>query len=220
MTQIIKVLLADDHSVLRQGIAQVLESQEDMQVVAQAKNGQETIDLTRTHQPDIILMDINMPDLDGLEATKRIVEDFPTVGIIILTMYRRDEYVFKAIQAGAKGYLLKEVEMEELLMAVRKVAAGESVIDPTLTSRVFAKIRGDDDVGQIPLDIDLPERDLEILRYLARGLSNQEIAKNVFLTDKTVRNRLSLIFKKLNLKNRTEAALFALKVGLVDEEDK
>lgn len=219
MIEEIRVLLADDHTVLRQGIAQVIESQNDMHVVAQASNGKETIDLVRIHKPDIILMDINMPEKDGLEATKLILEEMPSVKIIILTMYRKDEYVFQAIDAGVKGYLLKEAEMEDLLSAVRLVAAGESVIDPALTSRMFAKLRGETEAESLAPDLDLPERDLDILRHLASGLTNKEISEKVFVSEKTVRNRLSLIFKKLNLKNRTEVALFALKVGLADEED-
>ncbi len=214
----IRIILADDHNVLRQGIAQVLESQEDMHVIAQASTGKEAITLIREHHPDIILLDINMPDLNGLEVTQRVTSDFPDLGVIILTMYRSDDYVFKAIEAGARGYLLKEAEMDELLAAVRNVSKGQSVIDSSLTDRVFAKLRGEIKPVQDDEIKDLPKRDLEILRLIAKGFSNKEISEQIFITEKTIRNRLSLLFQRLNIKNRTEAALFAIQKGLVEEE--
>lgn len=213
-----RVLLADDHTVLRQGIGQVLESQDDMQVVAQASNGEEAIQLARVHKPDIALLDISMPVMDGVEATRQIKEEFPEIGIIILTMYRRDEYIFEAIKAGASGYLLKEVEMDELLAAVRSVFQGDAVIDPAIASRVLAEFRGPEPVEEKQQDHKLADRDIEILSYLAQGLSNQEIAEKLTISEKTVRNRLSLIFKQLHLKNRTEAALYALKKGWGEEK--
>lgn len=217
MTKVIDILIVDDHAVLRQGVAQVLESQKDMHVVAQAASGEEALKLVRSHNPDVILMDIKMPDMDGVEATRLILSENPNANILILTMYRQDEYVFKAIQAGAKGYLLKEAEMDDLLSAVRRVADGESVIDSSLTSRVFAKLRGEI-FQQASGGLDLAERDLEILKLVAKGLSNQDISEKVFVSEKTVRNRLSMIFKQHKLKNRTEAALFAMKHGLVDKD--
>jgi DNA-binding NarL/FixJ family response regulator len=209
----IRVLLADDHTVLRQGIAQALELQGDIEVVAQAANGREAVAQARQHQPDVALLDINMPELDGVEATRQISAIAPQTGVIILTMYRRDDYIFEAIKAGASGYLLKEVELVELVRAVRSVAGGEAVLDAAIAGRVMAELRGR---SQPPAGDEeaLPERDVEILQLLAQGKSNQEIADSLFIAEKTVRNRLSLVFKQLHLKNRTEAALYAFREGL------
>lgn len=213
----IRVLLADDHNVLRQGMAQVLESQPDITVVAQAGNGKEACRLAEQHHPDVILMDINMPEMDGVAAAQQITAALPQTGIIILTMYRRDDYVFEAIKAGASGYLLKEAELDELLGAIRAVAQGEAVIDPSIAGRVLAELRRPRPAPAEKMP-ELAERDLEILQLVAQGLSNQEIADRLFLAEKTIRNRLSLIFKRLHLENRTQAALYALREGLIDED--
>lgn len=215
----IRILLADDHNVLRQGIAQVLEMQADMTVVAQAQNGREAIQLARQHQPTITVLDINMPEVDGVEAARTITTELPQTKVIILTMYRRDDYVFEAIKAGASGYLLKEVELNELLEAIRTVARGEAVVDPAIATRLLAELRASSSSAKPDPEEALPERDIEILRLLGQGLSNQAIADQLFIAEKTVRNRLSLIFRRLHLKNRTEAALYALRQGLIDETD-
>ncbi|MFQ5434091.1 MAG: response regulator [Anaerolineae bacterium] len=217
MSESIRIILADDHTVLRQGMAQALAAQSDMTVVAQAGNGREALDQAIQHQPDVILMDINMPEMDGVEATRQITTRVTKTGIIILTMYRRDDYVFEAIKAGASGYLLKEVELDELLAAIRAVASGEAVIDPAIAGRVLAKFR--QPKRNTPEEEPLAERDVEILRLLAQGLSNQEIASHLHLSEKTIRNRLSLIFRQLHLSNRTQAALYAIQEGLVTSED-
>jgi DNA-binding NarL/FixJ family response regulator len=218
MAEEIRILLADDHNVLRQGMSQVIDAQQDMNVVAQASNGLEAIREARTKKPDIALLDINMPEMDGVEAARHITSELPDTGVIILTMYRRDEYVFEAIKAGANGYLLKEVELEELLAAIRAVARGEAVIDPAIAGRVLAEFR-QPPAAQAVAEPELAERDIDILRLVAQGLTNQEIADQLFISDKTVRNRLSLIFRQLHLKNRTEAALYALKGGLIDPDE-
>ena len=215
MNDLIRVLLADDHNVLRQGMAQVLDMQPDVQVVAQADNGAEAVRLVAEHRPDIVLMDINMPGVDGVEAARRITANFPETGVIILTMYRRDDYVFEAIKAGANGYLLKEVELDELLDAIRAVARGEAVIDSAIASRVLAEFRRPEPATEEE-EPDLAERDIEILRLLAQGLSNQDIADQLFIAEKTVRNRLSGIFRRLHLENRTQAALYAIQEGIAE----
>ncbi len=212
--QPIRILLADDHNVLRQGMAQVLDAQPDMQVIAQAGTGRKALTLARRHRPDVVLLDIHMPDLDGLEVTWRLAQEFPEMGILILTMYRQEAFVLNAIKAGARGYLLKEAELDELIAAIRAVARGEAVIDPALAGHILAEIRGE---PRAKAPLKLSKRDTEILRLLADGLSNQEIAARLGITEKTVRNRLSLLFRQLHLKNRTEAALFALKKGLLDQ---
>ena len=210
----IRILLADDHTVLRQGIAQALELQGDMTVVAEAATGREAVTLAREHQPHVALLDINMPQLDGVEATRQIKAVAPEIGVIILTMYRRDDYIFEAIKAGASGYLLKEVELAELVRAVRSVARGEAVLDAAVAGRVMAELRAES--GPSPKTDTLSERNIQILQLLAQGKSNQEIADVLFIAEKTVRNRLSLIFKQLHLKNRTEAALYAFREGLAE----
>lgn len=218
MTDEITILLADDHNVLRQGMAQMLDAQPDMRVVAQAGNGKEAVDMARVHQPDIALMDINMPEMDGVEAARRITAELSPTAVIILTMYRRDDYVFEAIKAGASGYLLKEVELDELLAAIRAVARGEAVIDPAIASRVLAEFRRPRKTEKTS-GPQLAERDVAILRLVAQGLSNQEIAESLSISEKTVRNRLSQVFQQLHLKNRTEAALFAMREGLVQPDE-
>jgi DNA-binding NarL/FixJ family response regulator len=218
VAETIRILLADDHHVLRQGLAQALDAQPDMQVVAQAGDGREAVELALEHKPAVALLDINMPEMDGVEASRRISATLPETGVIILTMYRRDDYVFEAIKAGARGYLLKEAELEELIAAVRAVARGEAFIDPAIAGRVLAEVRPSQPAKQAPPP-KLAERDIEILRLLAQGLSNQEIAGQLSISEKTVRNRLSGIFRQLHLENRTQAALYALRQGLVDGDD-
>lgn len=212
----IRILLADDHTVLRQGIAQALDLQADITVVAQAANGIQAVKLAKQYKPDVALLDINMPEMDGVEATQQITAELPQTGVIILTMYRRDDYIFEAIKAGASGYLLKEVELSELVKAVRAVARGEAVIDAAIAGRVMAELRSDSVSSKPSSEEPLAERDIEILRLLADGQSNQEIAGQLFISEKTVRNRLSLVFQRLHLKNRTEAALYAMRHGLVE----
>ncbi len=214
----IRILLADDHNVLRQGIAQVLESQADMRVIAQAADGLQAVALAREKRPDVALLDINMPELDGVEATRRIKEALPETGIIILTMYRLDNFIFDAIKAGASGYLLKEVEMQDLIASVRRVAQGEAVLDPAIAGKVLAEFRPQGRGRRKSPPVDLARRDIQILNLVSQGLSNQEISAQLSISEKTVRNRLSLVFKQLHLKNRTEAALFALRSGLGDDE--
>jgi DNA-binding NarL/FixJ family response regulator len=214
----ITILLADDHNVLRQGIAQALESQLDMQVVAQAKTGTEAITLARVHKPMVALLDIQMPEADGIEVTAKLKEEMPEIGIIILTMFKQDNYIFEAIKAGANGYLLKEVELDEMLDAIRRVARGEAYLDPVIAGRVLAELRQPKKEPETQQPHDLAERDIQILSLIGQGLSNQEIADRIMISEKTVRNRLSRLFKRFALKNRTEAALFAIQQGFIDPE--
>jgi two-component system NarL family response regulator len=215
MDEKIRILLADDHRVLRQGMAQALETQADMVVVAQADNGLEAVELAKVHRPTVALVDINMPEMDGVEATRQIRVVSPQTRIIMLTMYRDRDYIIEAIKAGANGYLLKEVELEEVLAAVRAVAKGESVMDSAIAGQVLAELRGSQSEDSAAPKQALPERDIEILRLLAKGKSNQEIAEQLFVAEKTVRNRLTLIYRQLDLDNRTQAALYALREDLV-----
>ncbi len=211
----IRILIADDHAILRQGLAQIFAAEPDMAVVGQAANGREAVQKALALKPDVVLMDIHMPVLDGVEATRRITASLPEVGLIILTMYRQDRYVFEAIKAGARGYLVKDIDADELLQAIRAVARGETLMDANVASRLldeFDHLRGGRARGEF---LDLTEREVEILRLVAVGASNQQIAEQLHLTEKTVRNRLTVIFEKLHLNNRTQAALYALRGGLV-----
>ena len=215
MSQSIRILLADDHNVLRQGMAQAISSQPDMLVVAQAANGRDAVALVQQHQPDIVLLDVNMPELNGLEAAQQILARQPQIGVIILTMYRRKEYIVEAIKAGVRGYLLKEAELDDLLSAIRRVAQGDAAIDPALTNQLFSQLR---QATPTPPS-GITERDLAILRLLGRGLTNAKIAKELGLAEKTIRNRLTSIFRALNVKNRNQATAYAYQSGLVDDEN-
>lgn len=218
MDEKIRILLADDHRVLRQGMAQALETHANMVVVAQANNGLEAVELAKVHRPTVALVDINMPEMDGVEATRQIRMVSPQTRIIMLTMYRDRDYIIAAIKAGANGYLLKEVELEEVLAAVRAVANGEAVMDSAIAGQVLAELRGSQSEDSEAPKQALPERDIEILRLLAKGKSNQEIAEQLFVAEKTVRNRLTLIYRQLDLDNRTQAALYALREDLITPE--
>ncbi|MBN1993787.1 MAG: response regulator transcription factor [Anaerolineae bacterium] len=215
MTRPIRVLIADDHTMVRQGLSQICSTEADMQVVGQAANGQEACQLALQVEPDVVIMDINMPVLDGVQATRYITGAYPQAGVIILTMYRQDQYVFEAIKAGARAYLLKDADSEELLRAIRIVAGGEALLDSSIALKMmdeFRRLQGD------PVGADgitqLTERELDILRLVAQGLENTEIGEQLGLSEKTIRNRLTTIFEKLHVNNRIQAALYALRQGL------
>jgi two-component system, NarL family, response regulator LiaR len=212
----IRILLADDHALFRQGMKSLLESEPDLRVIGEAQNGREAVRYAADTKPDIILMDIQMPELDGVRATQSILEINAQANVIILTMYRQDSYVFEAVKAGARGYLLKDADASELIDAIRRVNDGDTLLDPEIVLEDFhAKKESlpDEKRG------DLTEREAAILRLLAQGSSNQEIALKLNISEKTVRNRLSEIFAKLQLNNRTQAALYAIREGLASLDD-
>ncbi|NJN96378.1 MAG: response regulator transcription factor [Anaerolineales bacterium] len=218
----IRVLLADDHRLFRQGLHEICETKGDFTVVGEAENGQEAIELAQQLQPDVILMDIQMPILNGVQATHLILENNPAVRIIILTMYRQDQYVFDAIKAGARGYLLKDVDWQDLIKAVEAVSRGEAIINSALAARVIEEFRQlEAQKTKLPADQDpadlqrLTPGEMEVLLLVAQGADNQDIAGQLALTEKTVTNRLTGIYKKLHLNNRTQAALYALRQGWV-----
>ena len=210
----IRVLLADDHKLFRQGLRQICEVKGGFEVVGEAETGQEAVDLASELEPDVILMDINMPVLDGVQATSHITERDPAVRIVILTMYRRDDYVFDAIRAGARGYLLKDADWEDLLDAVRRVHQGEALIDPAVATRLIDEFRR---LSQPPIEEGvvemLTQAEMDVLRLVAQGTDNREIANQLALSEKTVTNRLSAIYQKLHVNNRTQTALYALRRG-------
>ncbi len=216
----IKILIADDHAVVREGTRQILEQEPDLEVVAEAGDGEEAVRLAGNSKPDVAIIDIAMPKLDGIEATKQIKALYPTIAVLILTAYDDDQFVFSLLEAGAAGYLLKSVRGRELIDAVRAVYAGESVLHPTIARKVlnrFAAVSGEPR-KQKPSEV-LSEREMEVLRLATRGLSNQDIADELCLSLRTVQAHLGHIFNKLQVSSRTEAVVRALKEGWVTLDD-
>ncbi len=222
----IKVLLADDQLLIRQGISLLLEIENDIQVVGQAANGEEALHQVEALHPDVVLMDVRMPVMDGIAATRELNARFPEVGVIILTTFEDDETVFEGLEAGARGYLLKDVSSEEMAQAVRKVAAGEALIQSSLTRKVLAEFsrranasekRSTSGSGAVneSLPAPLTGRELEVLQALARGLSNREIAGQLVITEGTVKNHVSNLIDKLGVRDRTQAVLKGQELGLI-----
>jgi two-component system, NarL family, response regulator LiaR len=220
VVSVIRILLADDHDLVRQGTRELLEREEDLKVVAEAGDGEEAVRLACMHSPDIALMDIAMPVLNGIDATRRIKAAKPGVSVLVLSAYDDDQYVFALLEAGAAGYLLKNVGADALVKAIRAVAAGEAVLHPTIARRVASHFArpADQRIQGNPLD-QLTERELEVLRLAARGLKNQEIANELSLSIRTVQTHLSNIFNKMGVGSRTEAVLEALKRGWLTLQD-
>lgn len=219
MSRKIRVLIADDHTMVRQGLSQICGAEADIEVAGQASSGEEACWLAERLAPNVVIMDINMPGMDGVQATKRITAANPRIGVIILTMYRQDQYVFEAIRAGARAYLLKDAHSDELLQAIRHVAEGEALLDPAIARKMIDEFRRLQAESTNPDTPPLPPRDLQILRLAAQGLDNHQIAGQLQLAEKTVRNRLSMIFEKLQVDNRTQAVLYALRKGLARLDD-
>lgn len=209
----IKILIVDDHPVVREGIASMLKKQPDFKIVGEACNGLEAVEKARELFPDVVLMDLRMPELDGVEAIKRIKEEKPEVKFIILTTYSDDEYIFKGIAAGARAYLLKDAPRDELFKAIRAVSRGESLIQPIVASRVLDKLA--ELSRKTPSAETLSEREVEVLRLMASGESNKDIADKLSITQSTVKTHITSIFQKLNVTTRTEAVTTALKRGII-----
>ena len=209
----IRVLIADDHTVVRDGLAAVLARRPDITVVGEASNGIEAVEKARQLRPDVILMDLRMPEMDGAEAMRRIREQDPDVRFLVLTTFDNDEYIFEAIQAGAKGYLLKDASREDLFRAVVAVYRGESLIQPAVASRVldrFVELSR----RTAPAET-LSEREVEVLRLMARGSANKEIAGELYISESTVKTHIANIFQKLDVNDRTEAVTKALQKGII-----
>jgi len=212
----IKLLIADDHAVVREGTRQILEREADITVVAEAADGEEAVRMAGNSAPDVIIMDIAMPKMDGIEATRQIKSLHPNIAILILSAYDDDQFVFNLIEAGAAGYLLKSVRGHELVEAVRAVNAGESVLHPAIARKVlnrFAPAAGKEPKQKV-LEV-LSDREVEVLQLAARGLSNQDIANELCLSLRTVQAHLGHIFNKLQVSSRTEAVVRALKEGWI-----
>lgn len=207
----VRLLLADDHRMFRQGLRELIERKTPFVVVGEARTGNEVLALVPQLRPDIVLLDIQMPELDGINTARRLAREYPHIKIVMLTMYRQDEHLLEAIKAGIKGYLLKDADAEELIDVIERVERGESALDPALTERVFAAVRRQEESSGESFS----EREREILRLVAAGYDNRTIAARLYLAEKTVGNRLSEIFQKLHVTNRTQAALVAVQRGII-----
>jgi DNA-binding NarL/FixJ family response regulator len=210
----IRVLVADDQAMVRAGFRMLLSGESDIEVVAEASNGLEAVDMAARFHPTVILMDIRMPQLDGLEATRRILATDNSARILILTTFDLDEYVYEALRAGASGFVLKDEPPEQLLSAIRVVAGGEALLSPAITKRVikqFARFPRPEPPRQLG---ELTERELEVFRLIARGLSNSEIGRELYISDTTVKTHITHILMKLNLRDRVQAVVLAYEVGL------
>ena len=212
----IRVLICDDQDVVREGLSVILGTAPGIEVVGVAEDGARAVEFTEKHKPDIILMDLNMPGMNGIQATRMIRERFPSVRILALTTYDADEWVFDAIRAGAAGYLLKDTPRAGLIKAVEGTFNGQTFVDPSVAGKLFAHVAGTTVVHDTTVAQSLSPREREVLRLLADGLPNTEIAKQLFLSEGTVRNYVSGIFDKLGVTDRTQAAVIALRYGLAD----
>jgi DNA-binding NarL/FixJ family response regulator len=214
----IRVLVADDQSMVRAGFRMLLSSQDDIEVVAEASNGLEAIDKAARFHPSVVLMDIRMPELDGLQATRRILAADEDARILILTTFDLDEYVYEALRAGASGFVLKDDPPEQLLGAIRTVADGEALLSPAVTKRVIKQFtRIPQPAPPRQLD-ELTERELDVFRLIARGLSNAEIGKELYISDTTVKTHITHILQKLDLRDRVQAVVLAYQTGLFETD--
>jgi NarL family two-component system response regulator LiaR len=211
----IRVLIADDHAVVRQGLRTFLELQHDIEVVADACDGEEAVAAALDGRPDVVLMDLVMPGIDGIEATRRILQERPDTRVIALTSFLDDDKVLPAVRAGAAGYLLKDVEPDELVRAIHTVNAGEALLHPAVTARVMRELTEGESAGAEP-DGRLTAREREVLELVARGLPNKLIARELGIAEKTVKTHVSSILAKLGVSDRTQAALLAVRRGWVE----
>ena len=213
----IRVLVADDQSMVRAGFRMLLSGEPDIEVVAEASNGLEAVDKTARFSPTVVLMDIRMPELDGLEATRRILAADTGVRVLILTTFDLDEYIYEALRAGASGFVLKDDPPEQLIAAIRTVSAGEALLSPTVTKRVIQQFtRTPRPTPPRALD-DLTERELEVFRLVARGLSNAEIGQELYISETTVKTHITHILQKLDLRDRVQAVVFAYQTGIAPD---
>jgi DNA-binding NarL/FixJ family response regulator len=214
---VIRVVIADDQDLVREGLRMMLEAEDDIEVVGEAGDGAAALNAARAHDPDVLLMDVRMPHLDGIEATARLVRADSRTRVLVLTTFDLDEYVYRAMKAGASGFLLKDASREQLASAVRTVANGEALLAPAITRRLLEDFcrRPPPSAGLPPIAENLSPRELEVLRKLAQGMSNAEIAADLFLSDATVKSHVARILSKLDLRDRVQAVVFAYESGLV-----
>jgi len=217
MSKQITVMIVDDHEMVRKGARGYLDAQSDIVVVAEAESGEDAVRFAREHVPDVVLMDLVMPGMDGVEATRKVKDISPRTQIIILTSYHQDEHIFPALQAGAISYILKDVKARELVTAIRQAAEGEATLHPRVASRVIKQFRTGEPSQSSPFT-DLTDRELEVLTLIARGYTNQKIAEELVISIGTVKGHVSNILSKLHLADRTQAAVYAWQEGIVRRE--
>ena len=214
MSQPITVVIVDDHQVVRQGVRAFLETQADLTVVAEGESGEAAIQAALEHVPDVMLMDLVMPGMDGVEATRQVKNASPRTQIVVLTSYHQDEHIFPALRAGAISYILKDVTMDDLAESVRRAARGEATLHPRVAARVIQEIHGARLEKANPFT-ELTDRELEVLKLIANGLTNSEIAGSLVISENTVKGHVSNILSKLHLADRTQAAVYAWREGIV-----
>lgn len=215
MNEPITIIIVDDHQLVRQGVRDFLETQSDLMVIGEASTGDEAVRLAGQYVPDVILMDLVMPGgVDGVEATRQVKKVSPRTQVVVLTSYHEDEHIFPAIRAGALSYILKDISSTELAVVARKAAQGEAVINPRVAARLVQEVRGSRDVTPNPFT-ELTEREMEVLHLIADGLSNARIAEQLVISEKTVKGHVSNILGKLHLADRTQAAVYAWREGIV-----
>ena len=214
-----RVLLVEDHPMFRDGLARMLETVEDFEVVGEAGTGEEAVQLAEQLNPNIILMDLNLPKMSGIEATKQIIQKQPTIGILVLTMYDDDSSVFAAMRAGARGYLLKEANRNEIIRAIQAVGDGEAIFSPSIARRMMYYFEARSKQAQVDVFPQLTEREREVLGHIARGENNADIASGLGLNQKTVRNHVSNILSKLHASDRAQAIIMAREAGLGKDKD-
>lgn len=216
----IKILLVDDHALFRRGLVSLLEDLPEVKVVGEASNGCEAIEAAKTLKPDLIFMDINMPEFDGLEATKKIKEILPSIKIVMLTASEEDQYLFEAMKIGAQGYLLKDLELKQFLELLQTISKGEAILSSTMATKIFKEFNTNAHESKTsdPSVDELTDRETTILKHVAEGLLNKEIADQLGISENTVKIHLRNILEKLHLKNRIQAAVYAVRQGIVNEE--
>ena len=209
-----KVIVCDDQAIVRDGLELLLKLEKDIEVTGLAQDGAEAVELVGKHPPDLVLMDLKMPGMNGVEATRRICAEFPSVKVLVLTTFDDDEWVFDAIRAGASGYLLKDTPREKVIEAIRGTLAGKSYVDPMVAGKLINQVSSKQEQPSTLISAKLTEREVDVLRLIANGLSNAEIADRLHLSEGTVRNHVSSIFSKLDVSDRTQAAIIAIRHGL------
>jgi len=209
-----KVIICDDQAIIRDGLAMLLNLEKDIEVVAQAQDGAEAVEQVAQHQPDLVLMDLKMPGMNGIEATRQIRTHYPAVKVLVLTTYDNDEWLFDAIRVGAAGYLLKDTPREEVIKAVRGTVEGKSFVDPLVAGKLLGQVADQQVQPATQLTNKLTGREVDVLSLLARGLTNADIATRLHLSEGTVRNHVSAIIAKLDVSDRTQAAVIAIEHGL------
>jgi DNA-binding NarL/FixJ family response regulator len=210
----LRVIICDDQAIVRDGLEMLLNLEQDIEVIGLAQDGNEAMELAADRSPDLVLMDLKMPGMNGVEATRRIRTRHPGIKVLVLTTYDDDEWIFDAIRAGASGYLLKDTPREKLIEAIRGTVAGKSYVDPVVAGKLLEQMTGEQVRPAAMITEKLTEREIDVLRLIARGLTNAEIAEKLHLSEGTIRNHISAIFSKLDVSDRTQAAILAIRHGL------